>query len=200
MKTLVSAVALLVGSNVMAVAADQTLKIKLVAFNVGEKDGEYHFVGATVSPDGAIGTKDFSVKEDQNGKGTGHSTYYFPDGSIVANDSFMDTATQTGGPCCRHNPDRFRNRRLSGRDRLGILRGRLGRQEPTQERHASQHWIGREDPGILRPRVAAAGCTPPPRLVSQKRGATGRLTPPVWVGCTVPQTSWLRLPKAGRRS
>ena len=97
MKTLVSAVALLVGSNVMAVAADQTLKIKLVAFNVGEKDGEYHFVGATVSPDGAIGTKDFSVKEDQNGKGTGHSTYYFHDGSIVANDSFMDTATQTGG-------------------------------------------------------------------------------------------------------
>ena len=97
MKTLVSALALLVGSNVIALAADQTLKFKLVAFNTGEKDGEYHFVGATVSPDGAIGTKDFSVKEDQNGKGTGHSTYYFPDGSIVANDSFMDTATQTGG-------------------------------------------------------------------------------------------------------
>ena len=97
MKTLVSALALLVGSNVMAVAADQTLKFKLVAFNVGEKDGEYHFVGATVSPDGTIGTKDFSVKEDQNGKGAGHSTYYFPDGSIVANESFVDTATQTGG-------------------------------------------------------------------------------------------------------
>jgi len=97
MKTLVSALALLVGSNVMAVAADQTLKIKLVAFNVGEKDGEYHFVGATVSPDGAIGTKDFSVKEDQNGKGTGHSTYYFPDGSLVANYSLTGTGTSTGG-------------------------------------------------------------------------------------------------------
>ena len=97
MKTLVSALALLVGSNVMAVAADQTLKFKLVAFNVGEKDGEYHFVGATVSPNGTIGTKDFSVKEDQNGAGAGHSTYYFPDGSIVTTDSFVDTATQTGG-------------------------------------------------------------------------------------------------------
>ena len=97
MKTLVSALALLIGSNVMAVAADQTLKFKLVAFDVGQKDGEYHFVGATVAPDGRIGTKDFSVKEDQNGKGSGHSTYYFPDGSIVANESFVDTATQTGG-------------------------------------------------------------------------------------------------------
>jgi hypothetical protein len=97
MKTLVSALALLVGSNVMAVAADQTLKFKLVAFNVGEKDGEYHLVGATVSPDGTIGTKDFSVKEDQNGKGTIHSTYNFPAGSIVTSGSFMDTATQTGG-------------------------------------------------------------------------------------------------------
>ena len=97
MKALVSALALLVGSNVMAVAADQTLKFKLVAFTAGEKDGEYHMVGATVSPDGTIGTKDFSVKEDQNGKGAGQSTYYFPDGSIVASDSFVDTETQTGG-------------------------------------------------------------------------------------------------------
>jgi hypothetical protein len=97
MKALVSALALLIGSNVMAVAADQTLKFKLVAFNTGEKDGEYHCVGATVSPNGTIGTKDFSVKEDQNGKGTGRSTYYFPDGSIVTTDSFADTATQTGG-------------------------------------------------------------------------------------------------------
>lgn len=97
MKTLVSALALLIGSNVMAVAADQTLKFKLVAFNVGEKDGEYHFVGATVSPNGTIGTKDFSVKDDQNGTGAGHSTYYFSDGSIVTTDSFVDTATQTGG-------------------------------------------------------------------------------------------------------
>jgi hypothetical protein len=97
MKTFISALALLVGSNVMAVAADQTIKLKLVAFPVGEKDGEYHFVGATVSPDGTIGTKDFTTKEDQNGKGVGHSTYYFPNGSIVANETFVDTATQTGG-------------------------------------------------------------------------------------------------------
>jgi hypothetical protein len=49
MKTLVSALVLLVDSNVMAVAADQTLKFKLVAFYVDQKDGEYHFVGATIS-------------------------------------------------------------------------------------------------------------------------------------------------------
>jgi hypothetical protein len=35
MKTLVSAIALLVGSNVIAVAADQTLKFKMVAFYAG---------------------------------------------------------------------------------------------------------------------------------------------------------------------
>jgi len=97
MKTLVSALALLIGSNVMAVAGDHALKFKLVAFTVGEKDGGYHMVGATVSPDGTIGTKDFTVKEDQTGKGTLHSTYYFPDGSIVMGGSYMDTATQTGG-------------------------------------------------------------------------------------------------------
>jgi hypothetical protein len=97
MKTFVSALALLIGSNVMAVAADQTLRFKLVAFDVGQKDGEYHFVGATVSPDGTIGTKDFTVKEDQSGKGAGHSTYYFPAGSIVTSETFVDTATQTGG-------------------------------------------------------------------------------------------------------
>ena len=62
MKTLVSALALLIGSNVMAVAADQTLKFKLVAFYVDQKDGEIHMVGATVSPNGTIGTKDFSVR------------------------------------------------------------------------------------------------------------------------------------------
>ena len=50
-----------------------------------------------MSPNGTIGTKDFSVKEDQNGKGAGRSTYYFPDGSIVTTNSFVDTATQTGG-------------------------------------------------------------------------------------------------------
>jgi hypothetical protein len=97
MKTLVSALVLLVGSDVMAVTADQTLKFKLVAFYVDQKDGEYHSFGATISPAGVIGTKDFSVKEDQNGKGAGHSTYYFPDGSIVASDSFVDTETQPGG-------------------------------------------------------------------------------------------------------
>ena len=78
MKTLVSALALLIGSNVMAVAADQTLKFKLVAFYVDQKDGEIHMVGATVSPNGTIGTKEFSVKEDQNGKGVGRSTYISP--------------------------------------------------------------------------------------------------------------------------
>jgi hypothetical protein len=38
MKTLVSAIALLVGSNIAAMAADQTLKFKLVTFYIGEKD------------------------------------------------------------------------------------------------------------------------------------------------------------------
>jgi hypothetical protein len=97
MKTLVSAIALLVGSNVIAAAADQTLKFKLVTVYIGEKDGESHMAGVTVSPDGTIGTKDFYDKSGENGASTGHSTYNFPDGSIVANYSGASTGTQTGG-------------------------------------------------------------------------------------------------------
>ena len=126
MKTLVSALALLVGSNVMAVAADQTLKFKLVAFNVGEKDGEYHIVGATVSPNGTIGTKDFSVKEDQNGAGRRTQHVLFPR-RLNRDDRFVrGHGNPNGRPCCRQDPDRFRNRRLSGRDRDRRIRGRLG--------------------------------------------------------------------------
>jgi hypothetical protein len=97
MKTLVSAFALLVGSNVMAVAADQTLKFKLVTFYMGNKGGESHLAGVSVSPNGTIGTKDFYEKQGAMGASTGHSTYYFPDGSIVANYSNVSTGTNSGG-------------------------------------------------------------------------------------------------------
>jgi hypothetical protein len=96
MKTLVSAIALLVGSNIAAMAADQTLKFKLVTFYIGEKDGESHMVGVSVSPDGTMGTKDFYDKSAGNGASTGHSTYYFPNGSLVVNYSTAQTGTQTG--------------------------------------------------------------------------------------------------------
>jgi hypothetical protein len=96
MKALVSAIALLVGSNMAAMAADQTLKFKLVAFYVGQKDGENHLVGAAISPDGTIGTKDFYDKPGQNGS-TGHSTYNFADGSLELNYSTASTGTKTGG-------------------------------------------------------------------------------------------------------
>ena len=58
---------------------------------IGEK---FSMVGTTVSPDGTIGTKDFY---DKPSAGTGHSTYYFPNGSLVANYSLTSTGTQTGG-------------------------------------------------------------------------------------------------------
>jgi hypothetical protein len=97
MKTLVSALALLVGSNIAATAADLTLKHKLITFYVGEKDGEQHNVGVTIAPDGTLGTKDFYDKTDENGKGVGHSTYYFPNGSIVANYTTVVKGNDTGG-------------------------------------------------------------------------------------------------------
>src|SRR5580704_1993555 len=72
MKLLVSAIALLIGSNVAAMAGDQPVKFKLVTFYVGEKDGGYHMVGVTVAPDGSLlGTKDFMTKEGPDGKGSG---------------------------------------------------------------------------------------------------------------------------------
>ena len=96
MKTLVSALALLIGSNVAAMAADLTLKHKLITFYMGEKDGESHMVGVTIAPDGKLGTKDFYDKTE-NGKGVGHSTYYFPDGSLVVTYTTTVTGTDTGG-------------------------------------------------------------------------------------------------------
>ena len=97
MKTLISVIALLVGSNFAAVAADRTLKFKLVTIYTGEKDGAHHMAGVTVSPDGTIGTKDFLNKDGDNGASTGHSTYYFPTGSVVADYTMTSTGTQTGG-------------------------------------------------------------------------------------------------------
>ena len=97
MKTFVSAIALLVGSNIVALAADQTLKFKLVTFYVGEKDGESHFVGVSISPDGTMGTKDFYDRPGEQDASTGHSTYYFPNGSLVANYSATYTGTKSGG-------------------------------------------------------------------------------------------------------
>jgi len=35
---------------------------------MGEKDGESHMVGATVSPDGTIGTKDFYNKQGKTAR------------------------------------------------------------------------------------------------------------------------------------
>ena len=136
MKTFVSALALFVGSNVMAVAADQTLKFKLVAFTVGEKDGEYHMVGATVSPDGTIGTKDFSIKEDQNGKGAGHRTYYFPKGSVVTSNSFVDTATQTGGHVVGKIQILSGTGAYQGANGTGAFEGDWGDKSSARERHA----------------------------------------------------------------
>ena len=68
MKALVSALALLVGSNIVVMAADLTLKHKLITFYMGEKDGENHMVGVTVAPDGTLGTKDFYDKMGENGR------------------------------------------------------------------------------------------------------------------------------------
>jgi hypothetical protein len=133
MKALVSAFALLVGSNIMAVAGDQTLKFKLVAFYIGEKDGESHMVGATVSPDGTIGTKDFFDKQGENGASTGHSTYYFPDGSLVANYSTASTGTGTGG----HIVGKYQIFPALAPIRARPAEARLtatGGQEPAQER------------------------------------------------------------------
>ena len=96
MKILVSALALLVSSNIAAMAADVTLKHKLITFYIGEQDGESHSVGVTIAPDGTLGTKDFYDKTD-NGKGVGHSTYYFPNGSLVVNYTTMVTGNDTGG-------------------------------------------------------------------------------------------------------
>jgi hypothetical protein len=97
MKLILLATTLLIGLNASAISAEKNLNFKLVTIYIGEKDGESHMMGVTVTPDGSIGTKDFYDKPGENGRGTGHSTYYFPDGSLVANYSTVVTGTDTGG-------------------------------------------------------------------------------------------------------
>ena len=97
MKILLSAIALLVGSNVAAIAAEQTLKFKLAYFFMEQKDGENHFMGVTIAPDGTLGTKDFFAKPGENGAFTGRSTYYFPKGTINVTMVGDGTGTDKGG-------------------------------------------------------------------------------------------------------
>ena len=162
----------------MAIAADQTFRFKLVAFNVGEKDGGYHFVGATVAPDGTIGTKDFFVKEDQTGKGAGQSTYYFPKGSIVTTDLFMDTATQTGGHVVGAIQIVSGTGAYQGATGSGSLEGGWGDKSPLKNAHASSTFqldvktpgkLGRQEPAAPRRQI------PPPAL---KNGARPSVAPP----------------------
>ena len=97
MKILLTAIALLAGSNVAAIAAEQTLKFQLASVFLGQKDGETHFAGITISPDGSLGTKDYFDKAGENGASTGHSTYYFAKGSLVVTYAGVSKGTQTGG-------------------------------------------------------------------------------------------------------
>jgi hypothetical protein len=82
MKILVSAFAILVGSNVATLSAEKVLKFKLATIFIGQKDGESHLMGVTVFPDGRLGTKEFFDKAGANGASTGRSTYFFDNGSI----------------------------------------------------------------------------------------------------------------------
>ena len=97
MKLVILATALLIGSSAAAISAEKNLNFKLVTIYIGEKDGESHLMGVTVSPDGSIGTKDFYDKAGENGASTGHSVYSFANGSLAANYKAAATGTQSGG-------------------------------------------------------------------------------------------------------
>jgi hypothetical protein len=98
----------------MAVAADQTLKIKLVAFYAGEKGGEYHFVGATVSPNGTIGPRTSPSRRIKTARRRTQHVLFLR--RLHRDERFVrGHRNPNRRPCCRQNPDRFRRRRLSGR-------------------------------------------------------------------------------------
>lgn len=80
-----------------AMAGEQTLKFKLAYFFIDKKDGESHLMGVTIAPDGTLGTKDFFDKAGENDASTGHSTYYFPKGSLMVTYAGVGTGTQNGG-------------------------------------------------------------------------------------------------------
>jgi hypothetical protein len=77
------AVAFLVFAASPSVAAEKTLNMKLISFYVGEKDGVFHNVGATILPNGTTGTKDYYVTPKADGTFEGKSTYYFDNGSSI---------------------------------------------------------------------------------------------------------------------
>jgi len=97
MRLVLLAAAFFIGSSAAAVSGEKNLNFKLVTIYIGEKDGESHLMGVTVSPDGSIGTKDFYNKVGETGASTGRSVYYFPKGNIVANYKGASTGIAAGG-------------------------------------------------------------------------------------------------------
>jgi hypothetical protein len=73
-----------------------------------QKDGENHFMGVIIAPDGTLGTKDFFAKQGENGAFTGRSTYYFPKGTINVTMVGDGTGTRlrAAAPWAREKPPR----------------------------------------------------------------------------------------------
>ena len=93
-----TALSLLVGLPApAALAAKQMLKFKLAYFLLEQKDGENHFMGVTIAPDGTLGTKEFWSRRGDDGVMRGHSTYYLPQGTINLTMTAEGAGTTTGG-------------------------------------------------------------------------------------------------------
>ena len=128
MKALVSALALLVGSNVMAAAADQTLKFKLVTFYADQEDGEYHFDQGLLRQGGS----------KRQRRRTQH--VLFPRRLYRGERSFVDTETQTGG----HVVGKIQivsGTRVSGRGRRRLVDGDRGDKSRSRARRfTTSNW------------------------------------------------------------
>jgi hypothetical protein len=187
MKALVSALALLVGSNVMAAAADQTLKFKLVTFYADQEDGEYHFDQGLLRQGGS----------KRQRRRTQH--VLFPRRLYRGERSFVDTETQTGGHVVGKIQIVSGTGAYQGAAGGGSLTG-IGATKAAQGRGALQHRIGRDDTGNLTREPSRGRLHSPPRWASQKRGATRRRAlvrgPPTYC----PSDKLLAFAKAGRRT
>ncbi len=61
-------------------AEERIITVKAVGKMLQVKDGEMQFFAATFTPDGRIGTKEYTYKPSEGG---GQSTYHFEEGSVT---------------------------------------------------------------------------------------------------------------------
>ena len=91
MRAALLAIAMFMAFSAPAYPAEKVITLKLVTKLLEMKDGEARFFGATFTPDGRAGIKEYTFRPAE---GAGQSTYSWDDGSSIT--ATFKTASEKG--------------------------------------------------------------------------------------------------------